>query len=378
LADSTLVMIPGPTNISPRVLQVMSLPMVGHTSKEFESDFLTTLDLTRFVFQTKGTVIVFSGSGTFGIESSCASVLERGDKVLSIELGYFGKRYTNISRIYGADTTVYSPPEGHGADPKVLDEMLSKGSFKAVLITHIETSMGVMNNVRELAAVAHRHGALSMVDAVCGLGGAELPFDAWGLDVAFAGSQKAIAGPPGAMLMALSDRALGIVQGRKTPIPSYYFNLQSWIRVMKDPHIYVTTPTVPVLRAVKVALEMVKEEGLEARWKRHANLSYAFRESLRKGGVELWSSDPSPTVTAIKVKDAAKIQQHILDRHNILVARGVEPHRDDMIRVGHMGNVTGDQLLRTLAALGEGVSFEKPAFDAAAALREFIEITLKQ
>jgi aspartate aminotransferase-like enzyme len=351
----------------------MSVPMVGHTSKEFESDFLQILDSTRYVFKAKGDVIVFSGSGTFGIESSSASLFEKGDKVLSIELGYFGRRYTNVSRIYGAETAVYSPPEGQGADPKVLDEMLSKEAYKAVLITHIETSMGVINNVKELAAVARSHGALSLVDSVCGLGGAELRFDEWGLDVAFAGSQKALAAPPGAMLMALSSRAVDMIQKRKTPIPSYYCNLQSWLKVMKDPHIYVTTPTVPVLRALRVALDMVREEGLEARWQRHAMLSSAFRKALLKGGVQLWARDPSPTVTTIKVQDAASIHRSILDRHNILVARGVDTHRDDMIRVGHMGNVTNDHLLRVLAAFGEGVSAELPGFDTGGAITDYLK-----
>jgi aspartate aminotransferase-like enzyme len=175
------------------------------------------------------------------------------------------------------------------------------------------------------------------------------------------------------MLMALSTRAVDFIQKRKTPIPSYYFNLQSWLRVMKDPHIYVTTPTVPVLRALRVALEMVKEEGLEARWARHATLSAAFRGALVKGGVQLWARDPSPTVTTIKVKDAATIQKSILDRHNILVARGVDTHRDDMVRVGHMGNVTNDQLLRALAAFGEGVASELPGFDTGKAVSEYLK-----
>ncbi|HVP23407.1 MAG TPA: alanine--glyoxylate aminotransferase family protein [Conexivisphaerales archaeon] len=376
MADPTLVMVPGPTNLHPRVLQVMSLPMIAHTSKEFENEFLQILDLTRYAFQTKGDVVVFTGSGTFGIESSAASLLERGDKVLSIELGYFGKRYTHVSKIYGAETTVYAPPEGQGADPKVLDEMLSKERFKAVFITHVETSMGVINRVKELAAVARRHGALAMVDAVCGLGGAELRFDDWDLDVAFAGSQKAIAAPPGAMLMALSARALEAMQARKTSVPSYYFNLQNWMTVMRDPHIYLTTPSVPVLRALRVALEMVMEEGLEARWRRHAALSSAFREALLAGGSKLWARDPSPTVTAIQVKEAQRIQSAILADHNVLVARGIDLHRDDMIRVGHMGNVTKEQLIVTLAAFGEAVHKELPSFDAGSAVSEFLKRTL--
>jgi aspartate aminotransferase-like enzyme len=345
--------------------------MIAHTSKEFYDEFLEILELTKYVFQAEGQVIVLSGSGTFGIESSCASLFEKGDKVLSIELGYFGRRYTNVSRIYGAETDVYTPPEGHRADPKVLDEMLSKGAYKAVLITHVETSMGVINDVKGLAAVARRHGALSMVDSVCGVGGAELRFDDWGLDVAFTGSQKALASSPGAMLMALSERAVGLIQGRKTQIPSYYCNLQSWLRVMKDPHIYVTTPTIPVMRALVVALRMVKEEGLEARWNRHLVLSSAFRRALSDGGLVPWAHDPSPTVTALKVKDAASIQKSVLEKYNVLVARGVDPHRDDMIRVGHIGNVNKVQLLLTLTALGDAVKAELPTFETGKAVGLF-------
>jgi alanine-glyoxylate transaminase/serine-glyoxylate transaminase/serine-pyruvate transaminase len=235
--------------------------------------------------------------------------------------------------------------------------------------------MGVINKVKELASVAARHGALSFLDSVCGLGGAELRFDEWGIDVAFAGSQKALAAPPGAMLMALSNRAVGVIENRKTPIPSYYFNLQSWLKVMKDPRIYVTTPSVSVLRALRVALEMVKEEGLEARWRRHMVLSTAFREALLEGGVRLWARDPSPTVTTIQVKDAAKIHKSVLERYNILVARGVDTHRNDMIRVGHMGNVTKEQLLVTLAAFGEAVKDELPGFDAGKAVTTFMKGT---
>ena len=371
LSEPTLVMVPGPTNLHPRVLQAMSQPMVSHTSKEFYNEFLEILDLTRFVFQAKGEVVVFSGSGTLGMESTVASLFERGDKVMSVETGFFGRRFTNISKIYGAQTTVYSPPDGQPADPAVLDEMLAKERYKAVIITHIETSMGLINDVKPLVETAKKHGALAIVDSVCGLGGAELRFDDWGIDVAFSASQKALAAPPGATLLALSPKALEVLGNRRSPIPSYYFDLRGWLKVMKDPKIYLSTPTVPVLRALRIALQMVKEEGLEARWTRHSRLASAFRRGLTESGLELWPKKPSPLVTAVKVKDAGPIQQAMLRNHNVLVSRGLDTHKDDMIRVGHMGNVTKEQLLVTLTAFGESVKAELPSFDQGEALRAF-------
>jgi alanine-glyoxylate transaminase/serine-glyoxylate transaminase/serine-pyruvate transaminase len=373
MSAPTLVMVPGPTNLHPRVLQAMSLPMVAHTSREFYEEFVEILDLTRYVFQTKGEVVVFSGSGTLGMEAVAASLFERGDKVLSLETGFFGRRFTKISRIYGADVTVHSPPEGRPARPEEVEELMAKERYKALLVTHIETSMGLANDVRRLAEVAHHNGALAVVDSVCGVGGAELRFDDWGLDVAFCASQKALAAPPGAMLMSLSNRALDALEGRRSPIPSYYFDLREWLKVMKDPKIYLSTPTVPVLRALRVALQMVREEGLEERWARHARLSRAFREALREQGVESWAEDPSPTVTAIKAKEAAGVQREMISRSNVLVSRGLEAHKDDMVRVGHMGNVTEGDLLRTLVALSQALASHGAEVDPGEAVSTFLK-----
>lgn len=349
--NSPLLMIPGPTNLDSRVIEALSLPQVAHTGQTFYSEFKDIVELTKYTFKTNGKVIIFSGSGTSGMESSAASLLERGDKVLSVETGFFGRRFTTIAKIYGADVDTLSVQEGKAATPDLLDERLSRGSYGAVLLTHVETSTAVANPIKELSAVARRHGCLVIVDTVCGLGGSEFRFDEWGIDVAFAGSQKALAAPPGAMLMAISDRATEKLTNRKSPVVSYYYDLRRWIPIMDDPHIYLTTPSTAVLRALRVALQMVREEGLENRWQRHAELSGAFQDSLVSAGARLFSESPAPTVTAISVKDSASLAKRILAEHNIMVARGLDSHSNDIIRVGHMGIINKQMLDLTLSAI---------------------------
>jgi aspartate aminotransferase-like enzyme len=346
-----LLMIPGPTNLHPRVLETLALPQVAHTGPQFYSEFLDILGLTKYVFKTSQNVVVFSGSGTSGMEATIASLFEKGDRVLSVENGFFGRRMSTIARIYGVDVETLVFPEGEAATPQALEEKLTGRKYAAVLLTHVETSTGVINPVQELVSVARKNDALAVVDSVCGLGGCELLFDEWGIDVAFAASQKAIAAPPGAVMIALSERATDKIKERKTMIPSYYYNLSKWLEVMKDPRLYLTTPSTAVLRALRVALQLVKEEGLENRWRRHLELSNAFRNGLITAGVEIFSKAPSPTVTALRVSDSASVGKKMLSEHNIMVSRGLDSHKQDLTRVGHMGIVSQKMLLDTLSAL---------------------------
>lgn len=351
--DAPLLMIPGPTNLHRRVLDALSLPQIAHTGPQFYSEFLEILQFTRKLFITKQNVVVFSGSGTSGMESVVASLLEKGESVLSVETGYFGRRFTTIAEIYGVQVDKLVFNEGEAASVDTLSEKLDKKRYSAVLLTHIETSTGVRNPIRELVSEARKHDVLTFVDTVCGLGGEEFRFDDWGVDVAFSASQKSIAAPPGAALVALSERAVEKLRNRKTQIPSYYYNLAKWLEVMEDPKIYLTTPSTSVLRALRVALQMLHEEGLEKRWNRHEALAEAFRKGLVKSGIHLFSRSPANTVTAIKTTKAPIIAKRMLEDYNIMVARGLDSHKDDMIRIGHMGNVSEHDLIKTLISLIE-------------------------
>jgi alanine-glyoxylate transaminase/serine-glyoxylate transaminase/serine-pyruvate transaminase len=349
--EPPLLMIPGPTNLHSKVLEMLSQPQIAHTSDQFYKEFLEILDLTRYVFRTNQEVIVFSGSGTSGMESVSASVLEKGDRVLSVETGFFGRRFTKIAEIYGCKVEKVVIPEGDYAKPEILSDKLSAGNYDAVLLTHVETSTGVENPIPELASVAKKHNVLTIVDTVCGLGGIDFEFDKWGIDVAFSASQKCIAAPPGATLLALSEQAIMKMSKRKSEIPSYYYNLSKWLEVMKDPHIYLTTPSTSVLRALRVALQMIKEEGIENRWIRHKNLANAFRAGLLKSGISIFAKRPADTVTAIYSRDPEIVARKMYDQYNIMIARGLDTHKSDMLRIGHMGNVDKESLMATLSAL---------------------------
>jgi aspartate aminotransferase-like enzyme len=344
-----LLMIPGPTNLSKTVRDVMARPQIGHVTPSFREQFKELLLLARYVFRNeKGVQYVFSGSGTLGMESSVVSVVSHGDRTLVLDNGYFGKRLEMLNEVHGArvDTIAYS--EGEHADPDDLRRKLAKGKYRAVFMTHVETSMGVRNPIRDLVDECRKAGVYSIVDSVCGIGGVELDFDRLGADIVFTASQKALAAPPGAVLIAVSNEMLRHFERRKKPIESYYLNLLKWKPIMDDPKIYLATPAVQVLLALKQALVELKEEGLERRWKRHEKLSNMFRNSLEEMDIDIVAEEGyrSETVSAFWVREgvAPLIQRRLREKHSIEVSRGLLDNNQKMIRVGHFGILTVEQL----------------------------------
>ncbi|RLG59929.1 hypothetical protein DRN86_03465 [Candidatus Geothermarchaeota archaeon] len=355
---SPLLMIPGPTNLDPQVLEALSWPSIGHTSPEFHEEFNELLYLTAKLYKTKKeNVIVYSGSGTLGMEGAVASLIEPDDKVLALITGYFGERFAEIAEIYGAKVKRLVYPSGHDVNPEDVKEALEKDEYKAILVTHIETTNGVYNRVEEVAKVARRYGVLIFVDVVSSLGGAPFYFDNDGYDVAFAGSQKCIAAPPGATLIAISDRAKEFLENRRTEIKSYYFNLKRWLKVMENPRIYLATPTIPILRATRIALKLLHKEGLENRWRRHEQMAKLVRKGLTELGLELKARRSSPTITVAKLGKpiAEKLQEYVLKKHNVLISTGIGGESKDVIRIGHMGIVNREMVELTLSAIEDAL-----------------------
>ncbi len=349
-------MIPGPTFLAPRVREVMARPQIGHTSSEFYHAFLQILRLTKEVFLAKrGFPIVFSGPGTAAMEASVVSLIEPGDRVLVPETGYFGKRFGLINELHGAKVDVVRFELGRHADPAVLEAKMKHEKYKALCFTHVDTSCGVANPLHELVEVGRKHGALTLVDAVSSLGGCELNFDSLGADVVFAASQKALAGPPGAVLLVLSGKAIETMEKRRTRIPSYYFDLLRWKQVMEDPKIYLATPAVQVLLALQEALLVVQEEGLSSRWRRHHLIGEAIRAGIAELGLDFVAEDGyrADTITAFFVKNGttSKIQRIMRELHNVYIARGLFENKEKMLRIGHLGNVSAEEAYAVLNAL---------------------------
>jgi alanine-glyoxylate transaminase / serine-glyoxylate transaminase / serine-pyruvate transaminase len=354
--EDELLLIPGPTTLSSRVRGVMALPQQSHVSPEFYNAFKDLLELSRYAFQnSSGLQFVFTGSGSIGMETAILSIVEPGDSVLCVESGYFGHRFTMMAEIHGAKTETMVSQLGSHIDYDAVESKLKSGKFKSVLFTHVDTSTSVMNDVLKLSKIASDCGVFSVCDSVCGIGGAKLNFDSSGLDIALTGSQKALAAPPGATLLAVSKRAYEAMEKRKIPIASYYMNLVRWKPIMDDPKIYLTTPAVQVMLGLREALLQLKEEGLENRWKRHEVLSDAFRaglEALNLNPVPEKSSR-SPTVTAFYVPDgrSAEMQETLRSKYALHVARGFGEYKDTMLRVGHFGNISATDILSLLSGL---------------------------
>jgi alanine-glyoxylate transaminase / serine-glyoxylate transaminase / serine-pyruvate transaminase len=354
--EDELLLIPGPTTLSSKVRSVLALPQQSHVSPEFYNSFKDLLNLSRDVFQNRaGLQFVFTGSGSIGMESVILSLVEPGDSVLCLETGYFGHRFTMMADIHGAKTETMVSSQGSHIDYEAVESKLKTGKFKIVLFTHVDTSTSVMNDVARLSKIARDCGVFSVCDSVCGIGGARLNFDSLGTDIVLTGSQKALAAPPGATLIAVSKHAYEAMENRKTPIASYYMNLVRWKPIMDDPRIYLTTPAVQVMLALREALIEIKEEGIENRWKRHELLAEAFR-----AGLEALNLKPvpdresrSPTVTTFYVPEgrSAEIQETLRSKYALHVARGFGEFKDTMLRVGHFGNISETDILSLLSAL---------------------------
>jgi alanine-glyoxylate transaminase/serine-glyoxylate transaminase/serine-pyruvate transaminase len=355
--EDKLLLIPGPTNLSPRVRAAMAGPQLPHVGSQFYAMFKETVALARYVFRNeKGIQLVFTGSGTIGMESSVVSLVSHGDRTLTLVNGYFGHRMLMLNQVHGAQAESLEFTDGKGADPDLLRSELRKNKYSVVFITHVDTSSSVINPVEDLVEECKKAGVMSVVDSVCAIGGLPLDFDRLGADVVFTASQKALAGAPGAVLIAASQRAVEHMEKRKAPIESYYMNLLRWKPIMDDPRMYLATPATQVLLALREALLELKDEGLENRWARHKKLGELTRSTVERWGQRFVAEEGhrSDTVTSFWVdrQNAGEIQGTLEKEHAVMIARGLYDDRDRMLRIGHFGNLTVEVLRGALDTMG--------------------------
>jgi alanine-glyoxylate transaminase/serine-glyoxylate transaminase/serine-pyruvate transaminase len=370
-----LLLIPGPTMLSSKVLSALSQPQRNHVDPEFVKIYSEALELTKYLFQTKeGFPYILTGSATLMMESIVVSLLEPGDRVLVIDTGHFGERFGTIAGIHQAKVDVVKPELGRVPSLEEIDEKLSHSDYKALFVTHVDTAVGVINSIKDVAAIAKSHGVLSVVDSVSGVGGVELCFDDWGIDVALTGSQKAIAAPPGLSLSVVSKKALEVMVNRKVPIQSYYMNLLRWKKIMENPILYLATPAVNLIVALREALIELKGEGLEKRWLRHKMVANAIRAGVEALGFRIVAEEGhrADTVTAFYVPNnrAGDLNARLKEQFNIQLAKGLYEHRDSMLRVGHFGIISANDAISFTAALevagnSLGLTDKKGAVDEA-------------
>jgi aspartate aminotransferase-like enzyme len=346
-----ILMCPGPNDIADRVLRAMIRPAACPVTPEFQEFYERTLDMLAQVYQTRHQVAPIPGSGRSGIESAITSVIEPGDRALVIICGNFGHLAARVVNGVGGQAEEVHFPWGEALDIGVIRDKLAQGTYKLVTMVHNETSSGaIYNNAGEIAKLAHEHGALLLLDAISSLGGADLPTDAWDIDLCVSCNHKAIAAPIGHAYVAVSERAWAAMERRREPCRNIFGNLLQWKaqpvenpddgRPLRRPQGVFTA--VHLFYALHEALAMILEEGLEARFARHQLNARAFREGIAALGLHTLAKPElaSPTVTCIPLPDgmrSADFLRHLHEDHAIFTLPGIGPYRDTAIRIGHMG-----------------------------------------
>jgi alanine-glyoxylate transaminase / serine-glyoxylate transaminase / serine-pyruvate transaminase len=378
MSERDLLMIPGPINFDPGVLRAMSAPTASHVSPEFVALFGETLDWMKQVFLApSGTPFVIAGSGTLAMDIAASNLTEPGDKAIVISTGYFGDRMVNILERYGAEVTTLRAPVGDVIALDQIDAELARVKPKLLLMTHVDTSTGVAVDVRAIAALGRKHNALVIVDGVCSVGGMELQQEAWGIDVAFTASQKAIGVPPGLALVVASPRAIESFKKRESPVGSYYADWANWLPIMEAysafKPAYFGTPAINLVYALHESLRQILSEGMNPRVARHKKMSDAFKAGINAMGLKQVAARPdvaAATMTAPYFPDGidAKVIGKIRER-GIVVAGGLHPTiREKYFRVGHMGAISPADISATLSAIEGALLASSYKFDVGAGL----------
>lgn len=368
--DRKLLMIPGPVEVNPSVLEALSQPSVGHTSPGFIDTFGTCLEGLRVIFAAPdGFPFVVAGSGTLAMEMAVSNVIEPGDRAVVIETGTFSQRMADILTRCGADVESVTAEVGEVPTFEAVETALGKGT-KVLAITQVDTSTGVLAPVKEYAALGHRYGALVVVDGVCAVGGQEFRQTEWDVDICLTASQKALAVPPGLALVMVRPRALEVFNKRKTLVSSYYADWTLWLPVMQAyldrKPAYFATPPVNLLIALGESVKQITTEGMESRWQRHQKLSEAFKAGITALGLkQIPTKMENRAFTLTTVFYPENVDASIVKRISELgvdVAGGLYPTlKTQYFRVGHMGNSGIKEITKTLAAIEKALIIRSEA-----------------
>lgn len=341
---------PGPTPIPPRVQAAIAGPIVYHRGPDFPDLLQTVIGGLKTVFPTSHDCFVLSSSGSGAMEAALLNTCSSNDRVLVIQAGQFGAKWTALCRAYGLNTEVMDLPWGKAVDPQsVADHLSEHPETRAVFATHSETSTGVLHDVQTLGEVVGNTDALLIVDGVSSVIAHPLPTADWGVDVAVTASQKGLMVPPGIGVITVAPRVWQI----QTDLPGFYFDLKTYRDALEEGRGPATLP-VTLLVGLKVALEMVAEEGLEAVWARHARHAEAVRSAAIALGLSVFAERPSNALTAIALPegiDGLALMENLRTHHGITVGGGLAHLRGRLIRISNLGYMDDTDMLTALSAL---------------------------
>jgi alanine-glyoxylate transaminase/serine-glyoxylate transaminase/serine-pyruvate transaminase len=335
---------PGPSMVAPRVLRTLATPLVGHLDPQFLKVMDEVQQLLRYVFQTKNELTIpMSGTGSAGMEAALCNFIEPGDRVLVAIKGYFGERLFEMAGRYGAQVDRLDRPWGQVFDPADIEAALRGKDYKLLALVHAETSTGAWQpGIAEIAAAAHRQGTLLVLDTVTSLGGLPVEIDAWDVDVAYSASQKCLSAPPGLAPLTISPRARQVLRDRRTKVANWYLDLTELEKYWGHERTYHHTAPISMNFALREALRLVAEEGLEARFARHRANAEALWAGLEALDITMLVpvSYRLPTLTTPKLPpgvDDAAIRRRLLNEYNLEIAGGFGPLKGLVWRIGLMG-----------------------------------------
>ncbi len=350
-----LLMLAGPTNVSNRVMQAMTKPIIGHRGTEFHALHESILNNLRYVFQTKNDVFTLTSSGTGGVNCAVSNMVNPGDKVVIPVFGRFGERMRDKIVRCGGKTVELPLEWGEAPTAQQIAQIVDKEKdAKAIAIVYNETSTGVtVRDLPQIGKIARENNLLLVVDAISVLGGDNLPMDKWNVDICVVGSQKCLACPPGLAMVAVNDRAWEVIE--KTVARPYYFDLvrmRDFIAKIETPF----TPAIPLFYALDEALKMIREEGLEKRFKRHATCAEAFYNAVEALKLKTVSNKKvrSNTVIAVRMPSGVnntELRKIMKEQHHVSVSGGQGKLKKLIIRIGCMGIISETETIRTVDAL---------------------------
>ena len=361
MPPNRLLLGPGPSPIDPRILQAFTRPTLGHLDPVFLKLMDEVRGMLKEVFRTKNELTFpVSGTGTAGMETCLVNLIEPGDEVVVCVQGYFGARMADIAQRAGGRVTVLDAKWGEGFEPAQVEAALKGKNVKVLAVVHAETSTGYQQPVKELAELAHKHGALIVVDAVTSTGGIPLEVDAWGIDAVYTGTQKCLGGPPGLAPISFSPRAVEKLDRRKTKVQSWYLDLSLVRKYWGADRAYHHTAPINNVYGLHESLRIVLEEGLEARWKRHREAHERFARGLSALGLDFQVKEGRrlPQLNVVRIPPGFEdkpCRKELLETHGIEIGGGLGDLAGKVWRIGLMGygarSEVVDQMLAALKAV---------------------------
>ena len=380
---SRILLGPGPSNVDPRVLRAMSMPLVGHLDPYFLEIMDEVMELLRYVFRTKNRfTIPISGTGSAGMETCLVNLVGQGDEVVVGVNGFFGQRMSEIVKRCGGTPIEVRENWGEALKAESVEDALANSNAKLVALVHAETSTGVLQPLEEISKIARRYGALLLADTVTSLGGVELEIDQHGVDISYSGTQKCLNCPPGLSPITLNEKAAEFVKDREGKIQSWYLDLNLIEKYWEEDRVYHHTAPISMIYALREALRIIYEEGLEERWKQHLESSQALIRGLNAIGLETLSArNRLPSLTAVKIPEGVSdvnVRRTLLNDFNIEIGGGLGELKGKIWRIGLMGiNACERNVILVLEALERALRKEglpvKPGEGVAAAVEVFEE-----